>query len=143
MVHKYGAVIKLQTYKQYIQSLGVKRSTNLSALYGETGRLPMGCTRKINMLKYWIKNLKQDQNAFIKQTFLMLKNITDNRNSYSQNWASQIKMILDNYSFSYIWHYQFDIDIPFEAIKLRIIDDKQSWYTEINNSLTFLFYIQK
>ena len=40
----------------HTKSLGrilcVKRSANLSALNGETGRLPMECTRKINMLKY-------------------------------------------------------------------------------------------
>ena len=115
----------LQYHIQFLRRiLCVKRSTNLSALYGETGRLPMICTRKINMLKYWIHILKQDQNSLIKQTFLMLtNNVNNNRNHVCQNWALQIKTMLDNHGFSCIWEYQFDIDIPFEEIKLRIIDN--------------------
>jgi hypothetical protein len=71
----------------------------------------------------------------------MLKNHTNNRNNFSQNWATQIKMILDSHGFSYIWHCQFDIDIPFEEIKLRVIDTyKQNWYCEINNSSRLHFY---
>jgi hypothetical protein len=41
----------------------------------------------------------------------------------------------------YIWNCHFDIDIPFEEIKLRVIDTyKQNWYCEINNSSRFYFY---
>ena len=35
--------------------LGVKKSTNLSALYGELARIPLPVYRKINMIKYWVK----------------------------------------------------------------------------------------
>ena len=35
--------------------LGVKKSTNLAALYGELGRIPFIVLRKINMIKYWKK----------------------------------------------------------------------------------------
>jgi hypothetical protein len=48
---------------------------------------------------------------------------------------------LDSHGFSYIWNCQFDIDIPFEEIKLRVIDSyKQNWYCEINNSNRLHFY---
>lgn len=33
--------------------LNVKKSTNLSALYGELGRVPFIIQRKFNMIKYW------------------------------------------------------------------------------------------
>ena len=35
--------------------LTVKRSTNLNALYGELGRVPMLIHRKIIMIKYWLR----------------------------------------------------------------------------------------
>ena len=34
--------------------LGVKQSTNLSALYGETGRVPLSVFRQVIMIKYYI-----------------------------------------------------------------------------------------
>lgn len=46
-----------------------------------------------------------------------------------------IKNILNNLGLSYIWDNQFDIFIPFDMIKQRIIDNYlQSWYSEVNNS---------
>ena len=58
-------------------------------------------------------------------------------------WAFQIKNILDALTFSNIWIYQNDIDIPFNLIKQRLIPFnlikqrlldtyKQSWYSTIN-----------
>ena len=38
--------------------LNVKKSTNLSGLYGELGRVPFIIQRKFNMIKYWAKLLK-------------------------------------------------------------------------------------
>ena len=43
----------------------VKKSTNLSGLYGELGRTPLLITRKMNMFRYWIKLLKADNNSFV------------------------------------------------------------------------------
>ena len=40
--------------------LGVKKSTNLTGLYGELGRVPLIIKRKINILKYWVKLLNTD-----------------------------------------------------------------------------------
>ena len=37
--------------------LNVKKSTNLSGLYGELGRVPLSIYRKISMIRYWIKIL--------------------------------------------------------------------------------------
>ena len=38
--------------------LNVKKSTNLSGLYGELGRVPFIIQHKFNMIKYWVKLLK-------------------------------------------------------------------------------------
>ena len=40
------------------QILGIKKSTHLSALYGELERVPLYVYHKIRMLNYWIKILK-------------------------------------------------------------------------------------
>ena len=101
--------------------LGVKKSTNLSALYGELGRTPFSISRKIKMIKYWIKILQQNNNSLLKQVYLMLKQDTDlNINYNGQNWATQIKNILQYHGFDYVWRQQFDIDIPFALIRQRI-----------------------
>ena len=93
--------------------LGVKKSTNLTALYGELGRFPLLIIRKLNMIKYWIKILK-NESSLLKKVYMMLWEDTDiNLNYNGKNWASQIKTILQQHGFEYIWQQQFDIDIPF------------------------------
>ena len=82
---------------------GAKKSTNLSALYGELGRIPLLVYRKINMIKYWAKKLQQDDTSLIKKAYVMLKHDSDSNNNYNgQNWASQIKMILQQHGFEYV-----------------------------------------
>jgi hypothetical protein len=116
--------------------LCVKKSTNLAALYGETGRYPLEVNRKIIMLKFWLKILDQDNNSLAKNIYLMLKRDVDaNRNYNGKNWAYQIKNILDSHGFSYVWNIHSATEIPFDILKKRIFDTyKQNWYSEINNS---------
>ena len=116
--------------------LGVRKSTNLSALYGETGRVPLSVFRKIIMIKYWIKIISQNDSSLLKQAYFMLKDDADaNRNYNGKNWASHIKSILQQHGFEYVWNSQFNIEIPFEAIRQRIFDMyHQKWYSDINNS---------
>ena len=94
------------------------------------------------MLKYWIKVLKQTDISLIKRVYLMLKEDADISCSYNgKNWASQIKQILQEDGFDYVWHLQSEIEIPFDSIKLRIFDNyKQSWYANINNSTRLQSY---
>ena len=57
------------------------------------------------------------------------------------NWASQVKSLLDELGLTYIWVQQDHINIPCDLIQQRIMDmDKQSWYTNINNSSRLLMY---
>ena len=115
--------------------LRVKKSTNLSALYGELGRIPFSVYRKINMIKYWFKILQQNDTSLLKKSYFMLKEDSDTNNSYNgQNWASQIKTMLQQYGFDYVWRHQAEIEIPFQLIRQRIIDTYiQSCYSDINN----------
>ena len=83
----------------------VNPSTNRSALYGELGRVPLKVVRQINMLRYWLKIQKCNDNSLVKQMYLMLKRDVDNNISYNGlNWAYQVKSILDRIGLSEMWH---------------------------------------
>ena len=116
--------------------LSVRKSTNLSGLYGELGRFPLIIIRQTNMIRYWIKLLTSNDNCLPKKIYRMLKNDIDNGRTYNGlNWAYQIKSMLDKIGLSNIWIQQFEISIPYNLIKQRIFDMyKQSWYSSINNS---------
>ena len=122
--------------------LNVKKSTNLSALYGELGRVPFIIQRKFNMIKYCVKLLKSNDSFLPKKMYRILKDDADSGNSYNgSNWASYIESLLDNLGLSYIWLQQGEIDIPLQLIKPRIFYHYyQTWYTDINNSKRRISY---
>ena len=66
----------------------------------------------------------------------MLKEDTDRQNNYNNtNWASHVKEILDSHGLGNIWLQQFEIQIPLNEIKQRILDTYyQSWNADISNS---------
>lgn len=87
--------------KFFRKILHVRKSTNLSTLYGELGRHPMLIQRKINIIRYWLKILKSDDNKLIKKLYMMLKNDTNNGNNYGNlNWTEHVKQILDELGIS-------------------------------------------
>ena len=122
--------------------LHVKKSTNLTGLYGELGRVPMIVNRKVIMVKYWLKTLKPEETSIPRKIYLMLKRDADNGISYNGlNWAFHIKTILESLGLSFVWLQQTDINISFDLIKQRILDNyRQNWYSNINNSNRLLMY---
>ena len=55
------------------------------------------------MMKYRIKLLRQNDSFLVKMAILMLKDDTDlNLNYNGQNWAFQIKSILQQQGFEYV-----------------------------------------
>ena len=136
MARKFGAThnatdVELLHTKFIRSILRVKRSTNLNALCGETGRLPLSVFRKFIKVKNWIKILKLPDTLLVKQSYLLLKSDAEIGRSYNgTNWASHVKPILDTHGFKYIWQEQFNMRIPFELIKQRITDMYlQKWYS--------------
>jgi hypothetical protein len=116
--------------------LSAKQSTNLDAIYGELGNLPLRIRRTISMIKYWSRIIRSRENSILFRVYNSMKQDADNNINYNENnWAYQIKSILDHCGLSDIWINQFNIHINFEYIKTRIIDIyMQEWYTSINNS---------
>ena len=116
-----GTDIELIHTKFLRRVLGVKKSTNLTAR--ELGRVPLATFRKTIMIKYWIKTLGQHDSSLLKKAYSMLKSDADENISYNgNNWAYQIKSILQQHGHEYIWHQQTEIQIPFNNIKRRILD---------------------
>ena len=110
--------------------LNVKKSTNLTALYGELGRVPLMVFRKVIMIKYWIKILNQNDSSLVKKMYTLLKLDTDVNNNYKgNNWAYQIKSMLQQHGLEFIWNQQFEIEIPFNINQAKNI--RKSKYEKI------------
>ena len=122
--------------------LGVRKSTNLIGLYGETGRLPLQIIRKIHMFRYWIKLLQLNDNTIVKQMYITLMQDADLERTYNnQNWAFQIKSLLESLGLPNLWLNQEHYTINLSQIKQRLFDQyHQSWYSAINNSQRLLSY---
>ena len=77
---------------------GVKKSTNIAAMYGELGRMPLRVVRKLRMLKYWIRILENsNENPFVYKIYEMIYNdVIQGRYRVIYNWAFQIKCCTSN-----------------------------------------------
>ena len=74
--------------------LCVRLSTNLNALYGELGRIPMSTQRKLMMIKYWIKLLTVNDQSLLYKTYNILQIDLQNREIFNRfNWPYQLKRI--------------------------------------------------
>ena len=136
-----GKDIELIHNKFCRRILSVRKSTNITALTGELGRFPFSVIRKLKMIKYWIKLLQHTENSLCRKVYEKMKEDADINVSYNdQNWACQIKSILESHGMSYIWLEQSP-NVDFKTIQNRIFDVfKQTWYTKINNSQRLLSY---
>ena len=116
--------------------LCVRRSSNLDSLYGELGRIPMSIHRQFITIKYWIKILNQNENSILFKSYMVMKlGLENDLYCTKNNWAFNIKQILDECGLAYIWHNQFNVTVNYEMIKQRILDIYyQHWYSCINNS---------
>ena len=57
--------------------LCVKKSTYLSSVYGELGRVLLSIIRKCDMIRYWLRILKLPQNSVVRLVYNMLKKDAD------------------------------------------------------------------
>jgi hypothetical protein len=61
--------------------LGVKKTTNTVAIYGELGRMPLFVFRKLRILNYWVSILN-DTTSLKYKLYTMLRSDADSGNSY-------------------------------------------------------------
>ena len=123
--------------------MGVKKSTNIAAMYGELGRMPLRVVRKLRMLKYWIRILENsNENPFVYNIYEMIYNdVIQGKYRVINNWTFQIKNMLDALGFSDVWLTQKHIVPNFTFLKQRITDQyKQKWLTNVNDSGKLSYY---
>ena len=121
--------------------LGVKKSTNIAALHTELGRLPMIISRKLRILRYWFKIINTE-NVVVREIYNMLLQDATNGNTYNgSNWAYQVKSMLENLGFNYIWYNQAFEENFYSMIKQRLLDTaKQDLLMQINSSAKLQTY---
>ena len=78
-------------------------------------------------------------NVLLKHVFTMLLDDSLAGNIYSgQNWAFQMKSIMDSLGFSHIWNNHAQSDIPLNEIKQRILDQTDQEILRSNGNSTKL-----
>ena len=112
------------------QILCVRQQTTGSAVYGELGRFPMYIQRKIQIMKYWhkiVKNPYSMQYKLFKMSDVQGNNIND--------WTLNVKKLLDSTGFSYLWTTQHVTNVDLKCVIQRICDQYiQSWFDDISKS---------
>ena len=138
----HGAPDIERLHTQFCRSiLGVKKSTNLAALYSELGRKPLIVFRKLRILKYWWKIIESDD-TLIKNVYnLLYDDVLNERNYNASNWAYQVKNILESLGFAYTWNNQALDNLTFHEIKQRLFDQaNQDLMRSINTSTKLQSY---
>ena len=92
--HKANDVEKLRTYFCK-RILGVKKSTSNIMVYCELGRLPLYLTRKLKIIKFWLRLMKSN-NCILTSCLSELISIND-------QWILNVKEELCKLGMKYIW----------------------------------------
>ena len=115
------------------QILGVRRQTSNIAVYGELGRVPLYVLRKIRILKYWFKILNSQDSLLYKVYAQQVNSLM--QGSAENNWVFQIKSLLNELGFTYLWDNQTLTKLQVEMVIQCIYDQYfQSWYGAVNAS---------
>lgn len=111
------------------QVLGVKTQTCSSAVYGETGRVPLSIIRKVRILKFWFKIINNPDSLLHKVYQYQINN------NYIDSWSSKVKNILDEMGFSYLWNESSITNVQLARIIERVYDQYyQGWNEALRNS---------
>lgn len=119
--------------------LNVRVTSCSTGVYGELGRYPLYISRYIRIIKYWFKLLNTDN---IILTSVYNRSVSDMNNG-ARNWVSQLKDMLCNYGFAYIWEdpYYVNVNTFICLFKQRIIDCFiQGWFVSKDTSGVLVLY---
>ena len=85
--------------------------------------------------------LSSEEDSVLLKIYNILKLDAENGYTYNgNNWAYNIKTILDQIGMSNIWENQLNITIDYHKIKQRILDIyQQTWYSSTDNSPSLRF----
>jgi hypothetical protein len=110
------------------QVLGVRQQTPNSAVFGEFGRFPLLIIRKVRIIKYWHKILKSPNSLLYRIMFL-----SDANGNLVNGWSKNVKTLLSDLGFSYLWNNVNIDNVQLKIIIQRIYDQYlQQWCCELN-----------
>ena len=115
------------------QILMVKPQTSSAAIYGELGRVPLIVKRKERILKYWFKIKNSSDivlnNAHLNEFLIVDQDSGSFRIKY---WASELKSMLNDLGFSYLWNADTITSIQLQKVFERLYDQYlQKWFSEL------------
>ena len=120
--------------------LGLSNHAANKASLGECGRYPVVIFTYKRCISYWLKILEMPSSRYVKNCYLMLKNLDENgRNT----WASSVRMLLYHYGFGIVWMEQGvgDKALFLKNFLTRLKDcHVQDWHRDINNSSKLSIY---
>ena len=128
--------IHLKFYKTLLK---VKSSTCNMGVYGELGRYPLYISRYARNIKFWC-GINETDNILINTLY---DSLPKDCRMGKKNWASNVKTLLDNFGFSYVWDNPFTVNLKsFHLIfRERVIDVfKQEWFNKISLSGSLTLY---
>ena len=76
-----------------------KMNTPTTAVYGELGRYPLYISRYLGILKYWFRLIQTDN--IIMQTVYKIS--FEDCLKGKKSWVSNVKMLLYDYGFNYVF----------------------------------------
>lgn len=116
------------------QILMVKPQTSSAAIYGELGRVPLIVKRKERILRYWFK-LKNSSDIVLSNAYLNEFHIVDQDSGpfRIKYWASELKSMLNDLGFSYLWNIDTITNIQLQKVIERLYDQYlQKWFGELS-----------
>lgn len=122
--------------------LGVKQCTQNDFIYGELGRTTLLVDRHFQIIKYWLKICRTNDNKYIKHIYNLLMSDIHLRPNKA-NWVSLIRDLLSNLGFYYAWENQSvgNEKVFLSLIRQRLTDNFiQNWNSRINDSSRALCY---
>jgi hypothetical protein len=100
-----------------------------AAVYGELGRAPLGIVRKECILKYWFK-IVNSPCTLMHKMYTTQKELSD-----KSTWASQVKSLLSDLGYSYLWDADSVSRAQLHSLVQRLYDQNaQHWFSLIENS---------
>ena len=120
--------------------LGVPLRSPNNMVYGELGRYPLYVNSYVRCLRYWFRVLGMEENRLPKQAYQMLVKLDHDG---TQCWASEVRKILSNTGFSFVWFQQgvSNVDSFLRLFKERVKDIFiQGWSGAIRDRERYALY---
>ena len=94
-------------------------------MYGELGVYPLIVKRKVRVIKYWLKIIRQlnNQENYVQKVYRELCRINDEKPNI-ETWVSGVRFLLESTGFGYIWQQQFVLNENdfLNSFKQRLFD---------------------